>query len=200
MMSSPRSGHDSQVVSPVADIDQSLAAQKIGDILRLLGGGQGSPNDAINNVAATSTGGTTSSGSTVSSGAHGSNTDPNAIEAFLAATRQHESGGDYTIYNQSGLSNASGAYQFIGSTWRGAGGSTQNAAEASPEEQDRVARSMAQSLFDQFHDWRLVAIAWYGGPGVAEQVANGQDPGSPDQQGGYLAYGDTIVNMMAGGQ
>lgn len=124
--------------------------------------------------------------------------DPGAIDSFLAATRQHESGGDYHIYNQSGQSNASGAYQFLGSTWKSEGGSTANAADASPAEQDAIARKMANALFQQFHSWRLVAIAWYGGPGVAEQVASGQNPGSPQGQGPYLAYGDTIVNMMQG--
>jgi hypothetical protein len=57
---------------------------------------------------------------------------------------------------------------------------------------------MASALFNQFHSWRLVAIAWYGGPGVAQQVAAGQDPGSPQGQGGYLAYGNTIAGMMGG--
>jgi hypothetical protein len=127
-------------------------------------------------------------------------TDPGAIDSFLAATRQHESGGDYTIRNQSGLSNASGAYQFIGTTWKSAGGSTASAADASPAEQDAVARKMALNLFEKYHSWRLVAIAWYGGPGVADQVAAGKDPGAPDQQGGYLAYGDTIARMMSGGK
>lgn len=122
--------------------------------------------------------------------------DPGGIESFLAATRQHESGGNYKIYNQSGQSNASGAYQFIGTTWRGMGGSTANAAEASPQEQDAIARKMATQLFNQFHSWRLVAIAWYGGPAVAQKVANGQNPGSPTGQGPYLAYGDTIKKMM----
>lgn len=140
-------------------------------------------------------------GTTRQTGAAGAtgDTDPGAVESFLAATRQHESGGDYGIYNQSGLSNASGAYQFIGTTWRGLGGSTQNAAEASPEEQDAIARRYAQQLFEQFGSWRLVAIAWYGGPGIAQQVANGQNPGAPDQQGSYLAYGDTIQRLMSGG-
>ncbi len=126
--------------------------------------------------------------------------DESGVEAFLSATRQHESGGNYQIRNQSGLSNAAGAYQFIGSTWRGLGGSTASAADASPAEQDRIARAYALQLFRQFHSWRLVAIAWYGGPGIAQQVAAGSDPGAPDQQGGYLAYGDTIAGMMARGE
>jgi hypothetical protein len=138
-------------------------------------------------------------GSTTGTNMSGSDSDPAAIEAFLNATKQHESGGDYTIYNQSGQSNASGAYQFLGSTWKGMGGSTANAAEASPAEQDAIARKMAQQLFDKYHSWRLVAIAWYGGPGVADQVAAGQNPGSPEGQGPYLAYGDTIMRMMSGG-
>ncbi len=53
-------------------------------------------------------------------------------------------------------------------------------------------------LFNQFHSWRLVAIAWYGGPGIAQQVAQGKNVGSPSGQGSYTAYGDTIVNMMSG--
>lgn len=126
-------------------------------------------------------------------------TDPSGVDAFLSATRAHESGGDYTIYNQSGQSNASGAYQFLGSTWKGLGGSTDAAAQASPQEQDAIARKWALQLFDQFHDWRLVAIAWYGGPGVAAQVAKGVDPGSPEGQGPYIAYGNTIASMMRGG-
>lgn len=136
---------------------------------------------------------TTSTGQTT-----GADTDPAAIDAFLNATKQHESGGDYTIRNQSGLSNASGAYQFIGTTWGGYGGYS-SAAEAPPAVQDAKAREMATELFNQFHSWRLVAIAWYGGPGVAAQVANGQDPGSPSGQGSYLAYGNTIQSMMGGG-
>ena len=49
-----------------------------------------------------------------------------------------ESGGDYRVYNKSG-SGASGAYQIMPETWRRYGGSTANAADASPAEQDRVA-------------------------------------------------------------
>jgi hypothetical protein len=130
----------------------------------------------------------------------GADNDPGAVDAFLNAIKTKESGGDYKIYNTSGESNASGAYQFIGSTWKGLGGSTANAAEASPAEQDRIARAYAQQLFAQFKSWRLVALAWYGGPGVAEQAAKGQDPGAPARQGRYLDYADSIVAAMAGGK
>ena len=122
---------------------------------------------------------------------------PEGIDAFLAATRQHESGGNYTIYNQSGLSDASGAYQYISSTWNNYKG-YRNAADAPPEVQDEKARADATALFAKYGDWRLVAIAWYGGPGIADQVAKGINPGSPAGQGPYLAYGDKIVSMMGG--
>ena len=49
-----------------------------------------------------------------------------------------ESGGDYSKYNSAG-SGASGAYQIMPGTWKAYGGSTANAADASPAEQDRIA-------------------------------------------------------------
>lgn len=155
-------------------------------------GDPGSPN-AAQPTASTASNASPATGSR-------SDNDPGAVDAFLSAIRTHESGGDYTIYNQSGMSNASGAYQFLGSTWKGLGGSTEAAAQASPAEQDAIARKYALDLFNQFHSWRLVAIAWYGGPGIAQQAAAGQNPGSPEGQGSYLAYGDTIERMMQGGK
>jgi hypothetical protein len=130
----------------------------------------------------------------------GADNDAGAVDAFLNAIKQKESGGDYTIRNTSGESNAAGAYQFIGTTWKGLGGSTASAAEASPAEQDRIARAYALQLFQQFKSWRLVALAWYGGPGVAEQAARGQDPGAPARQGRYLDYANSIVTAMSGGK
>jgi hypothetical protein len=87
--------------------------------------------------------------------------DPGAIDSFLAAIRQKESNNNYQVRNTSGLSNAAGAYQFIGTTWQGLGGSTASAADASPAEQDAIARAYAMQLFNTYHSWRLAAIAWY---------------------------------------
>lgn len=56
----------------------------------------------------------------------------------LYSIRICESGGDYTTNTGNGYS---GAYQFDDATWQAAGGSTQSAYQASPEEQDRVAAS-----------------------------------------------------------
>ena len=60
---------------------------------------------------------------------------------FLACVRQHESGGDYRAENPT--SSASGAYQFLDSTWRtvsaSAGHPSGHAAYAAPWVQDAVA-------------------------------------------------------------
>jgi hypothetical protein len=160
-----------------------LAAQKTLDVLS---GRQPTPDPTQPST-------TTSSGSTSAS-----DTDPAGVDAFLSAIRQHESGGDYTIHNQSGLSNASGAYQYLGSTWNNYGGYAE-AAQAPPSVQDAKAKADALAYFAKYHSWKLAAIAWYGGPGIADMVARGQNPGSPQGQGSYLAYGNTIAQMMSGG-
>lgn len=54
----------------------------------------------------------------------------------LASIRACESGGNYATNTHNGFS---GAYQFDNQTWKAAGGSTAEAWQASPAEQDRVA-------------------------------------------------------------
>lgn len=86
------------------------------------------------------------------------------LDEFMAAIRQVESGGRYTIGKNA--SGASGAYQFIDSTWGGYGGYS-SAYLAPPEVQDARARQLMQAYYDQFGDWDHVAAAWIGGPGTA---------------------------------
>lgn len=92
--------------------------------------------------------------------------DPTQLAAFLQAERDIESGNSYTAYNSSG--GASGAYQFIQSTWTSealAAGYPQYASEpasaAPPAVQDAVAGTMAQGYYDQFGNWKDTAEAWY---------------------------------------
>jgi hypothetical protein len=173
--------------SPTPLSPEQIVAAQLGNTLDILKR-QPPTHDAQPKPAATTKPGATT----------GADNDPNAIDAFLGATRTHESGGNYQIRNQSGLSDAAGAYQFLGSTWGGYGGYA-TADQAPPAVQDAKAREMASALFDKYHSWRLVAIAWFGGPGIADVAARGQDPGAPSGQGSYLAYGDTIQRMMSGG-
>lgn len=95
-----------------------------------------------------------------------------SIEDFMAAIRQVESGGRYNIGpNASG---ASGAYQFIDSTWGNFGG-YKSAYLAPPEVQDERARQLMQSYYDQFGSWDYVAAAWIGGPGTAAKGPSAWD-------------------------
>ncbi len=91
-------------------------------------------------------------------------TDPNNVEAFLAGERQVESGGNYAQAS----SGATGAYQYIDSTWaseaRSAGYpqyASNPASAAPPTIQDSVAAYNAEHLFAQYRNWWWVAEAWY---------------------------------------
>ena len=80
---------------------------------------------------------------------------------FLACVRKRESGGDYTIHELTGASQAAGAYQFLPSTWNSIASATGRTdligvdpADASPADQD----AMAQALYAQ-----QGAAPWGGG-------------------------------------
>lgn len=86
------------------------------------------------------------------------------LDEFMAAIRTVESGSNYA--HPKNASGASGAYQFIDSTWGNYGG-YRSAYLAPPEVQDERARQLMQAYYDQFGDWDYVAAAWIGGPGTA---------------------------------
>jgi hypothetical protein len=91
------------------------------------------------------------------------------LDQILAAIRQHESGGNYTAKNPYG--SASGAYQFIDSTWRSVlgqiapqlVGTYPTAASAPPALQDQAARHMAQGAFQRYGTLAAVPAVWYVG-------------------------------------
>ncbi|SRR5713101_1761232 len=71
---------------------------------------------------------------------------------FLACVRNRESGGDYTVHELTGTSDAAGAYQFLPSTWNSIAEATGRVdligvdpAAAAPADQD----TMAQALYTQ---------------------------------------------------
>lgn len=118
--------------------------------------------------------------------------------AFLAAIRQHESGGDYTAYNAAG--GASGAYQFIQSTWSNqakAAGYAQYAngpaSKAPPAVQDAVAAHMANGYFQQYGSWQDAAEAWYEPADVGKDVVPVPGAGNTET---VTDYGAQIVKMM----
>lgn len=124
------------------------------------------------------------------------------LQAFLAAERTHESGGDYTAYNAAG--GASGAYQFIQSTWTSwanRAGQSQYAdmpaSQAPPAVQDAVAAAMASYYYQQFGNWKDVAEAWYYPAWAGNPAEQGSVP--YPSAGNTLSigqYGDNVVATM----
>jgi hypothetical protein len=85
-------------------------------------------------------------------------TDTN-LASILATIRAKESGGDYTA--EAPGSTASGAYQFLDSTWDNYGGYA-HAADAPPEIQDQKAAEMVRAvLLDHDGDVTVVPVVWY---------------------------------------
>jgi hypothetical protein len=92
------------------------------------------------------------------------------IETILATIRTLESGGDYQA--DAAGSSASGAYQFLDTTWNGYAGYT-HAADAPPTIQDAKAAEQVTDILNQHsHDVTAVPVIWYVGhlpaPGSTE--------------------------------
>lgn len=118
-----------------------------------------------------------------------------SLDDFMGAIRQVESGGNYG--HPPNASGASGAYQFIDSTWGHFGG-YQSAYQAPPDVQDARARQLMQAYYDQFGDWEHVAAAWIGGPGTAAK-----GPGAwgdiRDSNMSVSAYVSRVMGALGGG-
>lgn len=98
--------------------------------------------------------------------------DPPGLDAFMAAIRTKESGGNYRATGATTkYGRATGAYQFLDSTWGGYGG-YKSAKDAPPEVQDRRAREKMKLYYLTFGNWADVARSWYAGPGFRNKDLN----------------------------
>jgi len=90
---------------------------------------------------------------------------PGDVAGALATIRQLESGNDYTV--QAAKASASGAYQFLDSSWRtwsaraGYPALYPRAYLAPPHVQDAAAAAYVQAILDQWHDVAYIPVNWY---------------------------------------
>lgn len=90
---------------------------------------------------------------------------PDGIDNFMRALRQVESSHNYQAEGvMTDWGTATGAYQFLDSTWGYYRGYAR-AKDAPPEIQDERARQLMQEYYNKFGDWDSVAAAWYSGEG-----------------------------------
>jgi hypothetical protein len=117
------------------------------------------------------------------------------IDRFMAALAGKESGGDYGAVNPD--SGASGKFQIMPVNWPSwatrAGLSPD--APRTPANQELVARRIMLDYYNQFGNWRDVAVAWYSGPGRdAAHLARKRYDDRP--QGRYPSINDYANDVM----
>ncbi|MEV0567533.1 hypothetical protein [Dactylosporangium sp. NPDC050588] len=120
---------------------------------------------------------------------------PSALSRFMAAIRSVKSGGDYHIAGPpTPYGRASGAYQFIDSTWNNFKGYP-TARSAPPAVQDQKAAQLMSSYHREFGRWDLVAVAWHAGEGTARRVAH--DPSYLNRlSDGYLPTSAYVQRVL----
>jgi len=97
------------------------------------------------------------------------------VDQILATIRKRESGGNYQAKAKG--SSASGAYQFIDSTWQSlsqkfGAGNYKSAGEAPPDVQDKVARAYVQEILQKNNgDVSKVPLVWYTGNAQGQMSA-----------------------------
>lgn len=95
--------------------------------------------------------------------------DPKGLDAFMRALSSQESGDNPTAENE--RTGAHGTYQILPSNWPAwsrEAGLGANAARTA-ENQYQVARFKMAQYYRQFGSWEAVAVAWYAGPGAAQE-------------------------------
>ena len=125
------------------------------------------------------------------------------VDRVLSTIKGVESGGNYNAKNPN--SSASGAYQFIDSTWQaatrkyGIGQEYKTARSAPPEIQDMVARKSVEDLLNQYNgDVDKVVNVWYTGNPAGNMTAAGLAANRGLTAEGYRARFEKQYNNSGG--
>lgn len=123
------------------------------------------------------------------------------IDSFLAALRGHESSGNYKATSSS--SSASGAYQYLDSTWNHYGGYAR-AWQAPPATQDERARADVTARLQAYNgNWGKVAASWFAGPGWVAQHPDYStwdvNPAPGTKNPTVLSYVNDVIKRASGG-
>ena len=126
-------------------------------------------------------------------------TSKKAVDAAMLAISGQESGGNYDSVNAD--SGASGAFQIMPENWPSWAENAGIGADApmTQENQNIVARHKMLEYYNQFGNWRDVAIAWYGGPGAvdySEAVKNAPQYYNGNEYPSINEYADSVVERM----
>lgn len=120
-------------------------------------------------------------------------------DAFMRALIEQESGGDPNAQNA--RTGAFGIGQIMPenwSSWAGAHIGDPNAPQT-PENQQRVVQGKLGEYFNKYQDPRLVAAAWYAGPGYADSMVEGKplfDPNAKQGNGDEPSVNEYISQVV----
>jgi cell wall-associated NlpC family hydrolase len=128
--------------------------------------------------------------------------DPAELAKFMWAKRQLESGQNYTITSK--YSTASGAYQYIDSTWQAPAhraiwsryGDFPRAYMAPPNVQDEVAKSDFVSAWHTYHNWSQVAMSHYVPAWTADPRKWDEVPGGGGNTLTLRQYANKVLTLM----
>lgn len=106
------------------------------------------------------------------------------IDSFMNAIGFQESSGNYNAVNEQ--TGALGKYQILPSNWNAwaAEAGIPGADWRDPQNQETVARNKMLQYYNQFGSWEAVAVAWFAGPGAAQE---------------YLQNPEAVLNRSDGG-
>lgn len=122
-----------------------------------------------------------------------------AVGEFMAAISGQESGGNYSAENTD--SGAAGAFQIMPENWPSWAEAAGLGADApmTQENQNKVARHKMSEYYQQFGNWRDVAIAWYGGPGAvdySEEAKNRKQYFNGNEYPSINEYADSVMERL----